>query len=51
LKVSEYLGVSRAKVKTYLDSGNLLSSKLGSVLLIDAGNSKERSIKIQGGQT
>lgn len=35
LKVAEYLGVSRGKVKTYLDSGNLLDSKLGPVLLID----------------
>jgi len=47
LKVAEYLGVSRAKVKTYLDSGNLLDSKLGPVLLIDNCNSKKSSIEIQ----
>lgn len=47
LKVAEYLGVSRGKVKTYLDSGNLLDSKLGPVLLIDNCNSKKSSIEIQ----
>jgi len=47
LKAAEYLGVSRAKVKTYLDSGNLLDSKLGLVRLIDNSNSKQRAIEVQ----
>jgi hypothetical protein len=47
LKAAEYLGVSRAKVKIYMDSGNLLDSKLGLVRLIDNSNSKQRAIEVQ----
>jgi len=47
LKAAKYLEVSRYKISQYLNSGNLLNSKLGPVFLINKGQSKERSIKIQ----
>lgn len=46
LKVSEYLGVNRNKVSTYLNSGDLLESSLGSVYLLEKGDrntERERS--------
>jgi hypothetical protein len=48
LKVSEYLGVNRNKVSTYLKSGDLLESSLGSVYLLEKGDrNTERSFQIQ----
>lgn len=47
LKTAEYLGVSRRKIKTSLDSGDLLDSIFGPVRLIDNSNSKKRAIEIQ----
>ena len=47
LKVAEYLEVSRYMVSQYLNSSNLLDSKVGPVFLIDKRQVKERSLKIQ----
>lgn len=47
LKIGEYLGVSRYIVGKYLDSGNLLDTKIGPVFLTNKTVLSERSVKVQ----
>jgi len=47
VKTAEYLGVSRYKIGTFLNTGNLLDSDKGPVYVIDKEQIKPRSLIIQ----
>jgi hypothetical protein len=47
LKTAEYLNINRKTISKYLNSGNLLDSKYGPVILMDNGEIKERMYKVQ----
>lgn len=46
-KAGEYLGINRNTISKYLNSGNLLDSKFGPVVLVSKGEIQERANKIQ----